>query len=179
MKQKLFIISIFVGLNIAASAQNQNIIEVSYKIASQNPQIIKLQHEIDAQTHSAKAENSLDNPEIEFERLWHSGNGENRWSAGISQGFKWPGVYTIGNSRIRAGQNVASARLAVEKADVANKIGNAIISHLEATEKKRILGTIDSVWSAISHSTAREYEQGLTNILQVNRSAVQAALVHA
>ena len=154
--------------------------EITNAMVGSSPIIQAQQETLRAQLLATKADNTLDNPEIEFERLWNAGeHGDNRWSAGVSQRFEWPGIY---NARSKVGQAVSEAnlrRMDELRTEITAQVSKALIDYVEASRKAIVLAEADSLLSSLRDATEKAYRHGETTILDVNRTAVEAAGVSA
>ena len=54
--------------------------DIVRRIAAETPSYRAEQARLQASVESMRAENVLENPELEFERLWSAGEADNKWS---------------------------------------------------------------------------------------------------
>ena len=85
MKKLKYIIPTLGLCAIALSATGAEFETLVDKVVANSPTLQADRLRMESELEALKDENTLSNPEVEFERLWRSGEGENRWSAGISQ----------------------------------------------------------------------------------------------
>lgn len=175
------ITSILLGLLLIPSgAAADTFSDITNAIVGASPAIQAQKEAFRAQILASKAENTLDNPEIEFERLWNAGaNGDNRWSAGVSQSFEWPGKYSARSKVVQAMAESNDIRMAELRTELTARVSKALIDYIEAARKAALLAEADSLLTSLQKATDKAYRHGESTILEVNRTAVEAAGISA
>jgi len=138
-------------------------------IAASSPTLEAEKFRAEAATEALKAENMLSDPEVEFERLWRQGEGENRWSAGVSQSFDWPGAYSARRRAIRAAASAASARMSATLTACRTQAAQLLIELAAADKEIGILTEISNSMQQLQSKYLEAWEHGETTILDVNK----------
>jgi len=130
---------------------------------------------IDADETAARAENTPDGPEIEFEHLWASASSDKKWNIGITQELSFPGLY---QARSQAATKQAEASAIVlfgVKADKALAAKLAILDIINARARRELYTAIGSNLSRIADLTSRQFKSGNATILSLRK--MQLAVV--
>lgn len=131
---------------------------------------LRMEQEIE----TLKGENMLPDPEIEFERLWRSGEGDNRWSAGISQEIEWPGTYSARRKAITALTRAGEAAMSAAEIEERTKASQIIIGIIAARKEIAILDEIHSSMLSLESKLLTAWEKGEATILDVNKVKIEA-----
>lgn len=152
-------------------AYSADIDSIAVRFAGESPSLAAEKARLDAEYQEALNENILEGPEAEFE--YKFGREENRWGAGIGQGFDWPGVYaarrTANGIRKSALGRLYESRLA----DKALDIKLAILRHRRAAELHAAYSDIKKHFELLKDTYARSLARGETTILDVRRVEVE------
>lgn len=128
---------------------------------------------MNAELESLRGENTLANPEVEFERLWRSGEGENRWSAGISQEIDWPGTYGVRRNAISTLAQAKNAEASAAEIDARVRASQIIIGIIAARKEVAILHEIHSSMQHLQSKLLAAWEMGEATILDVNKVKIE------
>lgn len=160
----------------AVSMQSQtpfeNLVE---QIAQNSPALKALEAGGKAETSKAKAENRLDDPEVEFEHLWPEKQESKRWSVGVTQTFSWPGLY---GSRSKANEALAKEMEARYKAQYRTsklQISQTLARLILAKKRVNMLCKVHSAICDLKKRTDTAWQHGETTILDVNKSTIEQA----
>ena len=118
---------------------------------------------------NARAENSLDGPEIEFEHMWASASSDTKWNIGLTQEISFPGLY---RARSQAADSRAEASAVVLfgiKADKALNAKLAILDIINAHARRKLYAGINDNLSRIADLTRRQYDSGNATILSLRK----------
>ena len=125
-----------------------------------------------AQAASVLADNALEGPEAEAEYLWSHDGEEGRWSAGISQGFDWPGAYAARRDHAAAISHAAAAATQSAALDKALSIKLLVIDIINARRRRALLArALDNV-TAIDSLTNLAYRREAATALDIRKSAL-------
>lgn len=149
-----------------ASAFAQSIFApIISSVLDNSPELRSGELSIRAAEASASADNALDGPSLDFDYLWNSSEGPNRWSAGVSQDFEFPGAYAARREASRASSSAAMAVLAGVRADRALAVKEAIIDIVNTTRQLRYYEEVGSRIGHILQAVDKSYELGEATIL--------------
>ncbi|MDE6527770.1 MAG: TolC family protein, partial [Muribaculaceae bacterium] len=126
MKLKNIILTLAVCAT-ATSATGAGFEALVDNIIDNSPGLKATRLRMEQEIETLKGENMLPDPEIEFERLWRSGEGDNRWSAGISQEIEWPGTYSARRKAITALTRAGEAAMSAAEIEERTKASQIII----------------------------------------------------
>lgn len=118
---------------------------------------------------AARADNSLEGPEIEFEHLWAAASSDTKWNIGLTQEFSIPGLY---RARSQAADSRAEASAMVLfgiKADKALSAKLAMLDVINAHARRRLYTTIGNNLSRIADLTQRQFDNGNATILSLRK----------
>jgi len=146
----------------------ERIVDASPTLASENAAM-------QAELSITKSENVLSDPEVEFERLWNAAGGENRWGAGISQAFAWPGSYSARSKMIAALEAAQAARRAGNRAAMRTSAASLLIEIIATQKEIAILKEINSSIEQLHNNTLTAWNNGEVTILDVNKIKIERA----
>ena len=136
---------------------------------------LKSEHlRLNASIEEMKADNMLADPEVEFERLWHNGGGDNRWSLGVSQSFDWPGLYSARRRAINARSAAAAAISDDARRQCRRQVAQLLIELITTGKEISTLTEIHSSMLLLQEKYQRAWEMGETTILDVNKLKIEA-----
>ncbi|MDE7426649.1 MAG: TolC family protein [Muribaculaceae bacterium] len=125
---------------------------------------------------SERTSTNYEDPEIEFEHLWGSKSvGGNKLTAGISQEFRLPGVYSA--RKAAAEKRVGKARweYLLNAADVRNQIRNLCCDVITANAELSILSQQDSAFMVMEQILTKQLEARDVTILDVSKIKLERA----
>ncbi|MBD5226314.1 MAG: TolC family protein [Bacteroidales bacterium] len=143
------------------------------QIATDNSVTMAAHSRAVAETENARAANALENPEIEFERLWSAGPADNKWNAGISQSFDWPGAYRV---RSRAADKIELAQregLRTTYRELTQKSGELALNIIAANRRIALLEEMHATMTCLREKYERAWELGETTILDLNKIKIE------
>ncbi len=167
-KTILFLSAALAGSAAAWSAAPQTLDELAASIAQSDPAYTAAAREREASVLALRAADMLPAPEIEGEYLWGPA-GDNRWGAGISQSFDWPGVYA---SRARARNAEADAftqLTAVELRERTLAAKQALIDLVAARRQGALIGEIYNNVKELAERLQNAYDHGLATVLDLRK----------
>lgn len=175
MKYTIKILSGFLAVIAAPVALADNFSQLSRSILQNNAEIKAEVQRGRADVEAAKAENVLAQPEVEFEHMWNAGEGDNRWSVGVSQSFDWPGLY--GARRALAADREALATLNRQALELSTRedIDEALINYIAATKRVEMLREVSGLLQKLETSVRQAFEHGESTILDVNKAVIESA----
>ncbi len=156
----------------AADAQGQ-FSDIVRRIAADAPSYSAEQARLQANVESMRAENVLENPEVEFERLWSAGPADNKWSGSLSQAFDWPGAY--GARSCAAAALATAGRLELDETfrQLQVKAAENTLQLLAARRKVEILTEVHESMTRLRQEYDRAWQMGETTILDVNKMKIE------
>ncbi len=125
---------------------------------------------IAASLEAAKAENTLDGPEVEFEHLWASGSSDKKWNVGVTQEFSFPGLY---RARSKASETEAEASRLVllgVKADKALAAKLLIIDMIDARMRLKYHEDVRANLDRIAALVQKSYDLGEATVLDLRKT---------
>lgn len=112
-----------------------------------------------ASAAAVKAANTLPGPEAEGEYLWGPA-GDNRWGAGVSQSFDWPGVYAARRAESRAAANAFDLLASAELAERTLAARLTLIDLIAARRRAATVGRIADNLRRQTELTQRALDHG-------------------
>lgn len=175
MKYTIKILSGLLAVISAPVALADNFSQLSQAILENNSEIKAEMQRGRADVEAAKAENVLAQPEVEFEHMWNAGEGDNRWSVGVSQSFDWPGLY--GARRALAADREVLAALNMQALELSTReeIDAALINYIAATKRVEMLREVSGLLQKLETSVRQAFEHGESTILDVNKAVIESA----
>lgn len=173
MKAKAYILSLILA-STSFTAWSQTFYDVVDSIAASNPTLKAAKASADAEVSRVKAENMLEDPEVEFSRKWRSGEGENRWGAGIKQGFDWFGAYGARKNLAASMTAANDLKLAGELNKLHTDIGKSLIEVIAADKKIEILEGIAKGMKELENKYSIAWDHGEATILDLNKIKIEA-----
>lgn len=155
----------------APAAEFENIVNT---IVGHSPTLKADRLRLQGELENLKGENIPADPEIEFERLWRSGEGENRWSAGISQELEWPGTYRARRKAISALSRAQAAQEAAAETEARLKASQLVIEIITAHKEIAILDEINASMQQLKTKLLTAWTNGEATILDVNKVKIEA-----
>lgn len=119
---------------------------------------------------SARADNALPGLEVDFEHLWGENGSPNRYSAGISQEFEMPWVYSARRSAIDAQARAVDYAKAAIWADKALAVKLLIIDIINARQRLDFYLEIGRNLAAVDSLTQRSFHLGNATVLDVRKA---------
>lgn len=169
---KRFLISVSV-LAIASASMAADFTDIVRRIVAADVSINAKSARISADSIAALTENNLPDPEVSGEALF--GKYDNKYNAGISQSFDWPGLYSARHKSAVAAADAARAAMDIERENVAVEAG-ALLSRI-AANKSRI--TICSRVLDGLNTLAVKYRQMLADgnitVIDLNKLLIEIA----
>ena len=141
-------------------------------IVERNPALAAGRARLEAEMAAARADNVLPGLEVDFD--YKFGSHENKWGAGVSQSFDWPGVYS---ARRKANSARASAFTQLYRADYLER---ALEAKQLLLNLARARMTLDVVAEAQANVARLQdlynfaFERGETTVLEVRKLRLQA-----
>lgn len=175
MRYTIKILSGLLAVISAPVALADNFSQLSQAILQNNAEIKAEVQRGRTDVEVAKAENALAQPEVEFEHMWNAGEGDNRWSIGVSQSFDWPGLY--GTRRALATDREALAALNRQALELSTReeVDAALINYIAATKRVEMLREVSVLLQKLETSVRQAFEHGESTILDVNKAVIESA----
>lgn len=169
---KYILASMALSVAVLAQAQSSSFFNIAGDIAKSSAAYSSEMARLAADEEATRAENTLENPEVEFEHLWSAGPSENKWNAGVSQAFDWPGAY---RARRRAADALANARsisLTGAFQALEQRAAQLMVELIAVKHKIGILGEVHASMEQLSEQYNRAWKAGETTILDVNKMKI-------
>lgn len=180
LRYSVVAIAVAVTCNVAAAQNPDNsdfystpFYGLVSQIATGNSLAMAAQSRAEAETESARAANALENPEIEFERLWSAGPADDKWNAGISQSFDWPGAY---RARSRAAGKIELAQresILSTYRELTQKAAELGVEIIAANRRIALLEEMHNSMTRLREKYERAWELGETTILDLNKIKIE------
>lgn len=172
------IITILLPLGIFCTmptpARGDTFDEIVNRTVSNSPAIRASRARMASELEGMKADNMPPDPEVEFERLWRAGEGENRWSAGISQEIGWPGVYSARRKAIKSLEEAQKSLMAGDIVSERLKASQLLVEIIAANKETGVLTEINEAMQLLQAKYLRAWAHGETTILDVNKIKIEA-----
>lgn len=173
MKKLKYIIPTLGLCAIALSATGAEFETLVDKVVANSPTLQADRLRMESELEALKNENTLSNPEVEFERLWRSDEGENRWSAGISQEIDWPGTYGARRKAISALARAQDAETSAAEINERVRASQTIIGIIAARKEIAILEEIHTSMQQLEAKLLTAWNHGEATILDVNKVKIE------
>ena len=122
------------------------------------------------------AENVLPGPELEFEHMWNSSkDGENRWSAGVSQSLPWPVALSRRGELKSAMSATARYRTEAARNEFRLKVTTMLLDFVAAKKDCDMLRDVAASLTEMYERYKRAYDSGEATIIDVNKARIEAA----
>ncbi len=126
-----------------------------------------------SELEAQKADNALPDTEVEFGYMWGEPSVGNKWTAGVSQSFEWPGAYAARSKANRLTDEAISRYEAMLTADRKAQIGTALINIIGTRKKIAILTQLKQNIDTLLTLTERGFERGETTRLDINKLRIE------
>ncbi|MDE7443319.1 MAG: TolC family protein, partial [Muribaculaceae bacterium] len=114
--------------------------------------------------------NRLADPELEGAYQWGQGGVGDKWEAGVSQSFDWPGVYAA-RSRANGRKSEALQWLVEATAnDVRMEAATALIDYVWANQQTHITESVLQQMQTLESAYDKAFQHGEATILDVNKT---------
>lgn len=134
-----------------------------------NRDILSQQAAIDADYAGARAENTLEGPEVEFEHLWASGSSDKKWNIGVTQEFSFPGLYKARSQAASLKAEASRMVLLGVKADKALAVKQLVIDIINAKARRRFYTELGDNLARIAGLTQTSFDRGNSTILDLRK----------
>lgn len=162
-----------VAMSVSVAAQGNGFLQIAGDIARNSAAYKADMARMTSEVEELKAGNVLENPEVEFEHLWSAGPSENKWNAGISQSFDWPGAY---RARSRAAEALSVAQtqaLNQTFQSLEQRAAELMAGYIAAKRKLDILSGIHESMQQLRAHYEKAWESGETTILDLNKMKIE------
>ncbi len=155
-----------------ALADTNSVFETAVtEILSNNPTLAASRAKAEAESLNLRAENNLQDPEVEFEHQWGSPSvGGNKWSISISQSFDWPGVYHIRSKATEAQVTAYRLLYLADESDMRLRVSSTLVDYIAARKQLRLAQTISDNLSEIALKTSRSFDSGEATIIDFRKA---------
>ncbi|MDE6498061.1 MAG: TolC family protein [Muribaculaceae bacterium] len=167
MKQTLLYIALAIA-GCGTAAASSGIDELAASIARNNPDYVQAVRDREASVLSMQAADALPAPEIEGEHLWGPA-GDNRWGAGISQAFDWPGVYGARAEARREESNAFEQLTATELREHTLAAKQSLIDLVAARRQAALISEIYSNVNELTQWMLNAYDHGQATVLDLRK----------
>lgn len=126
-----------------------------------------------SEIYSLKSDNTLSAPEVEFEYLWGTDDARDKFNAGITQNFDWPGAYSARSKSIKSR---SEALRYLEQNEVIEKrveIKSLYIDIINNKKCSRLIEQRLSIISQLIDKYARGVELGQFSRLDLNKLKIE------
>lgn len=144
-------------------------------IAAGSTEIAVATKDHEAVVARAACSSNLADPEIEGEYLFGR-QARDRWSAGVSQSFDWPGVYSARRDAAMTRARASSMRLEATAGNIACDVRQLMIDYINACKCLETLAGIDSSLTVIEQMIKIDNGRQMTR-LDLNKIKVERGLL--
>lgn len=172
MKKVKFLIMLILGLCPGLKAQS--VYEDIYTLVrGNNPDLVVMRADMRSQLSELRLDRNLEDPEIEFGRVWGTNTPENKWDLSVSQTFDFPTLYSERKKAYESTSHLLELNMKVieiEKLQEAKMLLIGLTYCKKALDiQKSIMENLDSIQSMMS----RGYKEGEMTILEVNKAKIE------
>lgn len=167
MKKALLYIAL-AAAGCGTSTAATGIDELAASIARRNPDYLQALSRREASLLSMRAADALPAPEIEGEYLWGPA-GDNRWGAGVSQSFDWPGVYGARARARQAESNAFEQLSATELRELTLAAKQALIDLVAARRQAAVIALIYNNVCALNEFMQNAFDHGQATVLDLRK----------
>lgn len=150
---------------IAAPAEEMPQQEALKHILTFNPTLRTLGMSAAAEDIAARGASQLGGAEIEGEYMFGSNGADNKWSAGISQSFDWPGAYSARKRAAEARSLVAWMEIEKMRRQTALDARLLMVDGVYNTRRLSVLNLIRDNLDSVARSIDYGYKHGELTIL--------------
>jgi outer membrane protein TolC len=173
------IIALIIGMTSLTSLAGVPQNEALRTIVSNNLELKSMDASLRGDILSSRQGTQLSGPEVEGEYLVGPKEVKNRWSAGVSQSFDWPGVYGAKRRAVSAQQDAAALQLAERLTAVALDARLTMIDGVYNTAQTRVLDILKANLDSIAADIETGYKAGQYNVLDLKKIRVEAFSLNA
>ncbi|MBD5289745.1 MAG: TolC family protein [Bacteroides sp.] len=116
---------------------------------------------------------NFSDPEIEGERLWSSGGGENKWNASLSWSFDWPGAYKARRDEGEALRLAAMARYYASRRGKMREMAEGVNSYIAARRKIQLLEKQLEATERMGELVSIMSEHGRATVLDESKISIE------
>ncbi len=172
MKNKKILLCIALGFYFPFSALC-NVYEDSYfQIKQNNLELKALEAESRSEILELMGENSLVNPEVEFDRLWGR-KAEPRWGLSISQTFSFPGVYNARRNERKALKTAKEFDYEVNYIDCKLQVTELLARLSYLNHASRLQEKVVEDMEQLETLLKKAFDAGETTILDYNKARIE------
>lgn len=166
----LFVFALIVA--ISASAQI-DIYENSYiQLKQNNLELIALEAVSRAEILEMMGENTLTNPEIEFDRLWGR-NAEPRWGLNVSQSFSFPSIYKTRKNERLAMKSAKRYEYEVNYIDYKLQVTEMLVSLSYLNRADRLQQQVIMDMERLENLLEKSFHAGESTIIDYNKARIE------
>lgn len=141
-------------------------------VVESNPALKAEEALASAEIEELRAENVLENPELEFEHLW-SGTAENKWNIGITQSLPWPGTFGARSSAASALAEAKAQSAMQSRRDLRLKTLQLLADIVGANRRVALLTEIRDNNAELRKHYEKAWQMGETTILDLNKIKIE------
>ncbi|MDE7109311.1 MAG: TolC family protein, partial [Muribaculaceae bacterium] len=149
--------------------------EATRIISAGCPALKSLRSANEAAALEMSAETNLPDPEVEGEFLAAPKGVENRWGAGISWGFDWPGLYSARKGKVRGEIDRLTAQENLAVKNTVNEIRRLILDYILQTNRINVLKGIEASNDTVADLAAKANKGGEMTLLDMNKIRLETA----
>ncbi|MDE6443323.1 MAG: TolC family protein [Muribaculaceae bacterium] len=149
--------------------------EATRIISAGCPALKSLRSANEAAALEMSAETNLPDPEVEGEFLAAPKGVENRWGAGISWGFDWPGLYSARKGKVRGEIDRLTAQENLAVKNTVNEIRRLILDYILQTNRINVLKGIEASNDTVADLAAKAHKGGEMTLLDMNKIRLETA----
>ncbi|MCM1452550.1 MAG: TolC family protein [Clostridium sp.] len=164
---------IMAALAIGGPCLAQDVNNTVRSIVANNPELQTQRTELRAERNEASDANALENPQIDFSRVWGTHGVGNKWDIGVSQSFDWPGLYHTRSHAADLAYRFGEMSLAASELDLAIKAKGLLLELVHARKCMKIDNTILGNISEMQMAADKAFEGGYITILDKRKLQIQ------
>lgn len=167
---------LFALVTLTAPANSMTFDEAVNFIAGKSTAMIRANADAEATAVENSMAGNLTDPEIEGEYLLGNHREDNRWSAGVSQSFDWPGVYSSRRRAAEASTRAARLEAAGVFAETQTNVRLALTDYINACRNIDILDDVHVSLDEIME-TMEQHKGDEMSVLDFNKLKIEHGML--
>lgn len=164
-----------ISLGVRAESLNATAVRILTESPNYKSQDFSLQA---AQLDLATSSN-LPDPELKGEYLVLPSDVDNRWTAELSWGVEWPGVYNARSNEAKSQLNAAQLATTAKRLEQLYEIKLLLIDYVECSLKLKLLDTLNQNNDSIFHLAEQAARGGEMTVLDLNKVKLEYANIRS
>jgi len=171
----LTIIASLLPSTVYAQDYNEAINNAVCQIIENNTSLAARRSAAESDRLSIKAENNLNDPEVEFEHQWGQDGVGNKWSVSVSQSFDWPGLYKRRNDLSKKSAEAFKQLYLADLIGLKLRATQTMIDYVTACRRLDLAISVKENLDSIYATIVKAYDHGEATILDLKKIRFERA----